>query len=159
MPNLLIVYYSRSGNTKKMADLVAEGARQVPGVSVTVQSVADTSPDQLLDAHAIIMGSPVYYGTMAAPLKALIDKSVMHHRKLDGKVGAAFTSSGADHGGNETTVLDIDKALLVHGMIIQGDPEGDHYGAVAVGSPDERAANSCRRMGKRVAQLTLKLFP
>ena len=158
MADVLVVYYSRSGNTRKMAEAVAEGAREVPGAKVSLQSVENTSPDHLLAAHAVIMGSPVYYGTMAAPLKTLIDSSVIHHRKLNGKVGAAFASSGADHGGNETTVLDILKALLIHGMIVQGDPEGDHYGAVAVGAPDERSLNSCRKMGKRVAQLALKLF-
>ena len=158
MAEVLIVYYSRSGNTRKMAEAVAEGVHEVPGVNVVVQSVEDTTPDHLLKAHAVIMGSPVYYGTMAGPLKTLIDNSVMHHRKLKGKVGAAFASSGAEHGGNETTVLDILKTLLVHGMILQGDPEEDHYGAIAVGLPDERSIKSCRNMGKRVAQLAVKLF-
>ena len=148
MAKVLIVYYSRSGNTAKMAEAVAEGARKV----------TDASPQDMFNADAVIMGSPVYYGTMAAELKKLIDDSIKFHRKLDGKVGAAFSSSGAEHGGSETTVLDILKALLVHGMVVQGDPEGDHYGSVAVGPPDERSKNSCRRMGERTARLAVKLF-
>ena len=141
-----------------MAEAVAEGVREVKGAQVEVRKTAETTPQDLLKADAIIMGSPVYYGTMAAELKKLIDESVKYHRKLDGKVGGAFASSGAEHGGNETTVLDIEKALLVHGMVVQGDPEGDHYGAVAVGAPDERSKNSCRRMGRRVAELAVKLL-
>jgi len=158
MAKILIVYYSRSGNTRTMAEAVAEGARKLPSAVVDLRPVADASPDHLLNADAVIMGSPVYYGTMAAPLKQLIDDSVKYHRRLNGKVGGAFASSGAEHGGNETTVLDIAKALLVHGMILQGDPEGDHYGAVAVGAPDERSLNSCRRMGERLAALAVRLF-
>ena len=158
MAKVLIVYYSRSGNTAKMAEAVAEGVRKVDGVSVEVRKVAEATPDDLYHADAVILGSPVYYGTMAAELKKLIDDSIKYHRKLDGKVGAAFCSSGAEHGGNETTVLDILKALLIHGMVIQGDPESDHYGSVAIDAPDERSKNSCRRMGERTARLAVKLF-
>jgi NAD(P)H dehydrogenase (quinone) len=99
----------------------------------------------------------VYYGTMAAELKKLIDESVKHHGKLVGKVGGAFASSGGPGGGNETTVLDILKAQLVHGMIVQGDSGGDHYGPIAVGAPDERSRKECRKLGKRAAELAVRL--
>lgn len=158
MAKILIVYYTRSGHTEQMAQSVAEGARSVKGAEVTVKKVADASPEDMLAADAIVMGSPVYYGTMAAELKRLLDDSVTYHRQLRGKVGGAFASSGAPHGGNETTVLDILRALLVHGMIVQGDPEGDHYGAVAVGAPDDRSKKSCHRMGRTVAELAARLF-
>ena len=118
MAKILIVYYTRSGHTEQMAQSVAEGARSVKGAEVTVKKVADASPEDMLAADAIVMGSPVYYGTMAAELKRLLDDSVTYHRQLRGKVGGAFASSGAPHGGNETTVLDILRALLVHGMIV-----------------------------------------
>jgi len=157
MASVLITFYSRSGNTEKMAEAVAAGARRVSGVEVEVRAVAEVGPDDLLKPEGIIMGSPVYYGTMAAELKTLIDESVKHHGKLIGKVGGAFASSGGPGGGNETTVLDIVKALLIHGMIVQGDAQGDHYGAIAVGAPDDRSRKECEKLGRRVAELAVKL--
>lgn len=111
----------------------------------------------MLVADGVIIGSPTYYGTMAAEIKQFIDESVKHHGALVGKVGAAFSSAGGPGGGAETTVLDILKALLIHGMIVQGDSRGDHYGPTAVGRPDERAAKECRRCGQKVAQLVKRL--
>ena len=157
MPKVLITYYSRSGNTEQLAQAVAAGAKQVKGAEVEVRPVEELSPDDLLEPDAIIMGSPVYYGTMAAELKSLIDQSVKHHGKLVGKVGGAFASSGGPGGGNETTVLDIIKAQLVHGMIVQGDSGGDHYGPIAVGAPDERSRKECQKLGRRVAELVTRL--
>jgi NAD(P)H dehydrogenase (quinone) len=157
MPDLLITYYTRSGSTQKMAEVVAAGAQEVQGVKVDVRPVSEVSPDDLLSYDGILMGSPVYYGTMAAEVKALIDESVKHHGKLTGKVGGGFASSGGPGGGNETTVLDIVKALLIHGMIVQGDAEGDHYGPIAVGAPDDRSQNECRRFGRRMAELVLRV--
>ena len=158
MPKVLICYYSRSGNTEKMAEAVAEGAKKVKGIEVELKKVEDTTPDDLVAADGVIMGSPVYYGTMAAELKKLIDDSVEHHGELAGKIGGAFASSGGPGGGNETTVLDILKALLVHGMIVQGTHAGDHYGPIAVGAPDERSKKECRKLGQAVANLTTRLF-
>ena len=102
------------------------------------------------------MGSPVYYGTMAAELKALIDESVAFHGKLSGKVGGAFATSANVGGGNETTVMDILKALLIHGMVVPGSAQGDHYGPVAIGEPDERARAECRKLGELVGRLTVE---
>lgn len=157
MAKMLICYYSRSGNTAKMAEEVAAGAREVTPVSVDLRPIGEVSPDALLNFDCIVIGSPVYYGTMAAEVKDLIDKSVKHHGKLTGKVGGAFASSGGPGGGNETTVLDIVKALLIHGMIVQGDAEGDHYGPIAVGAPDERSRAECRRFGRRMAELASRI--
>jgi len=155
---MLIIYHTRSGNTESMAEYVAEGARRVEGVSVDVRSVDAVKPDDLLEPDAIIIGSPVYFGTMAAEVKQLIDDSVVHFTRLDGKVGGAFTSSGGAHGGNETTALDILKALMVHGMVVKGVSGGAHYGPVAVGAADEDEAEECRRYGYDLAELTVKLF-
>lgn len=156
MAQVLIIYYSRSGNTAKMADIVAEGVRG-SGAKAIVKDVQKATVDELLEMDGVIIGSPTYYGTMAAEIKKFIDDSVKHHGKLVGKVGGAFTSSGGLAGGNETTVLDIAKALLIHGMIIPGNVEGDHYGAVAVGAPDKRSAEQCRILGKIVGDLCLRL--
>ena len=157
MPSLLIVYYTRSGNTEKMAQIVAEGARDAGGVEVTVKPVADTAIDDLLAFDGVVMGSPVYYGTMAAEVKQLIDESVEFHGRLEGKIGGAFSSSANVGGGNETTVLDILKALLIHGMVVPGSSSGDHYGPVAIGDVDERSRPECRKLGKMAAELAVKL--
>lgn len=157
MAQVLIVYYSRSGHTEEMAGLIAQGVRE-EGVETEIKRVQDTTLEDLQKADGIIMGSPTYYGVMAAELKKLIDESVKCHGKLEGKVGAAFASSGGPGGGNETTIMDILQAMLIHGMIVQGDHHGDHYGPIAVGAPDERSARECRRRGQRVAQLVKRLF-
>jgi NAD(P)H dehydrogenase (quinone) len=154
---ILVVYDSETGNTEKMAFAVAEGAKQVDGVDVNVKKVNQTKIEDLLSADGIIMGSPTYYGQMSAKLKTLIDESIRIHGKLEGKVGAAFTSSGGTASGAETTLLSILQAMLIHGMIIQGRPNTKHYGVAAVGSPDEKELKLCRELGKRTASLVIKL--
>lgn len=156
MALILVVYHSETGNTESMAELVAEGARQA-GAEVVLQSVAETDADELLGYDGIIAGTPTYYGLMSAPLKELLDESVKYHHQLAGKVGGAFTSAGNVGGGNETTILSILQAMLIHGMVVQGTSRGDHYGPVAVGAPDERAQTQCRELGKRVAELCQRL--
>ena len=157
MAKVLIVYYSRSGSTREMATLIGEGISSISNVDVEVKPVNETSVDNLLDVDGLIIGSPTYYGSMAAEVKKLIDDSVKYHGKFEGKVGGAFTSSGGRAGGNETTIMDILKALLVHGMIVQGSPNGDHYGPIAVGKPDERSKTMCIDYGKRIANLVRRL--
>ena len=156
MPRAIVIYYSKSGNTKKMAASVCEGLRK-EDVEVDLKDVKDVLASSLLKYSAIIIGSPTYYGAMAAQIKQLFDDSVEFHGKLDGKIGAAFSSSINIAGGNETTILGILNAMLIHGMIIQGDPQGDHYGAVGIDEPDTRATKQCMRMGSRVAKLLKRL--
>ncbi len=156
MSRILVVYHSSGGNTEQMARLVAEGARDA-GADVELKSVEDTLADELLDYDGIIAGSPTYYGLMSAPLKALFDDSVRYHGKLAGKVGGAFASAANIGGGNETAILSILNAMLVHGMVVQGTAEGDHYGPVSIGAPDERVAHQCRALGARVAGLADRL--
>lgn len=157
MAKALVIYYSESGNTKKMAQHVVEGIKK-EGVEALIKDVKDASPEELLKFDAIIVGSPTYYGTMSAQIKKLLDESVRFHGKLEGKVGAAFSSSANIGGGNETTILDILNAMLIHGMIVRGDSQGGHYGPVAIGSPDARAIKECLRLGSKVAKLTKQLF-
>jgi NAD(P)H dehydrogenase (quinone) len=159
MPSLLVTYHTRSGNTERMAHCVVQGARSVAGVDVHQLPVAEVTPDELLKHDAIIIGSPVYYGTMAAEVKQLLDDSVVHHGRLAGKVGGAFATCGVAGGGSETTVLDILKSLLVHGLVIEGDSGGPHYGPVAVGAPEQAQERHCEKLGARVAHLTKRLFP
>jgi len=158
MVNVLIIYDSRTGNTEKAAFLVAEGARKVEGVNCIVKRIDETTMDDLLNADGIIIGSPTYYGGMSAKIKDLIDKSVEIHGKLEGKVGAAFTTSGGTATGAETTMLSIIKALLIHGMIIKGNPEDKHYGLAIVGAPEsEEDKEACREFGFMIADLTRKI--
>jgi len=154
---ILVVYDSKTGNTAKMATAVAEGAKAVEGTQVTVQRVEATTLADLQGADGLILGSPTYYGEMSATLKDLIDRSVDLHGKLEGKVGAAFTSSGGVASGAETTLLSILQTLLVHGMIVQGRSRSGHYGAAAVGAPDEAEQQSCRDLGERTARLVAQL--
>jgi len=156
MAKVIVIYYSRTGNTKKMAELVVEGIKKEE-VETVLKDVKDVDADELLKYDALVIGSPTYYGTMSSEIKKLLDDSVKFHGRLEGKVGAAFASSANVAGGNETTILDILNAMLIHGMIIQGDPQGDHYGAVAIGAPDARATKECVRLGSRVARLVKEI--
>ena len=157
MAKILIVYYSRTGNTRKMAELVGEGARGEK-VDVTVKDVSEVKAETLLEYDVIIIGSPTYYGSMAYEIKKLLDESVRFHGKLEGKIGGAFSSAANIGGGNETTILDILNGMLIHGMIIQGTSKGDHYGPVSIGAPDVRVQNQCKALGRRMAVLAKRLF-
>jgi len=111
----------------------------------------------LVEADGIILGSPTYYGLISGRLKTLVDRSVKVHGKLEGKVGAAFTSSGGTASGAETTLLSMIQALLIHGMIVQGRAHAKHYGAAAVGAPKKSDLRSCMDLGKRTASLVMRL--
>jgi NAD(P)H dehydrogenase (quinone) len=157
MSKILIIYFSKTGNTKKMAEVIYEEINSDKEIDVEIKSVEEVNIDELLKADGIIIGSPTYYGSMSWEIKKLFDDSVKFHGALDGKVGAAFTSSGNIAGGNETTIMDIIKAMLIHGMIVYGDPAKDHYGPVAITDPDDRAKNQCIRLAQRVTSLVKKL--
>lgn len=157
MVKVLVCYFSKSGHTERMAREIAEGSRAA-GAEVDLKPVGEVDPRGLIDYDAVVMGSPTQYGTMSAEAKELIDRSVVLHGSLEGRVGGAFTSSGQRAGGNETTVLDILKAWLIHGMVVLGTSGEDHYGPVAIGEPDDDSIKSCRSYGERVARLTQDLF-
>jgi NAD(P)H dehydrogenase (quinone) len=139
-----------------MAEIIAR-AMNNEDLATECKSVDKVKPEQLLEYDAIVVGSPTYYGLMASPIKMLFDDIVSWHGQLDGKVGAAFTSSANIGGGNETTIMGIIEAMLISGMVVQGDPQGDHYGPVSIGKPDKRVQDQCRRRGQRIAELTKKL--
>ncbi|MFO8009227.1 MAG: NAD(P)H-dependent oxidoreductase [Dehalococcoidia bacterium] len=158
MPTVLIVYDSRSGNTAKMAAAVGEGARE-SGVEVNIKSVEQATPDDLAAADGIILGSPNHFGSMSEKMKAFINDSIKVRKKLEDKVGAAFTSGGAVGGGVETTLFSLIQAMMIHSMIIVGDPmeATGHYGAVGIGSPDGRSSETCHKLGKRVGDFVKRL--
>lgn len=157
MIRVLVLYDSWGGNTEKMALAVMEGIAEVEEVEAVLKKVDDVNLDDLEGADGIIVGSPTFYGLMSGKLKALFDKSVQIHGKLAGKVGGAFTSSGGNASGAETTLLSILDAMLIHGMIVQGRHEHEHYGAAALGAPDKKAIESCKQLGKNVTELTVRL--
>ncbi|MBN2180632.1 MAG: flavodoxin family protein [Sedimentisphaerales bacterium] len=152
----IVIYYSRSGNTKEMAEIIAKAMNEAD-LPTECKSVSDVTPVDVFSYDAIVIGSPTYYGQMAGPIKSLIDDLVSRHGQLDGKIGAAFSSSANIGGGNETTIMGIIEAMLISGMIVQGDPQGDHYGPVSIGKPDKRVEKQCTRRGCRIAELTNKL--
>lgn len=156
MAKVLVVYYSRTGNTEKMAQIITDTLKD-NGIEVVMKRVQDTAVEELLAYDGIISGSPTYYGSMEWEMKKFIDESVKFHGKLDGKCAAAFTSAGGLAGGNETNINDMLHAWLIHGMIIQGNPNGDHYGPVAINSPDARAEKQCRIHAERFAALVKKI--
>ncbi len=151
MSKILIVYYSRAGNTKKLAEAIAQGVLEGKGIP-EIKSVIDIDISDVPEYDGIIAGSPVYYGSMAAELKRFFDESVVIRRKLVNKVGAAFTTGAHRTGGKETTLLSILQAMLINGMIIVGDPleTGGHYGAAG---SDEIGQKEGHALGKRVAEL------
>jgi len=152
----IVIYYSRSGNTKQMAEIIAKGMNEA-GLATECKSVDKVRSEDVFGYDAIVVGSPTYYGHMAGPIKQLFDDLVSRHGQLDGKIGAAFSSAANIGGGNETTIMGIIEAMLISGMVVQGDPQGDHYGPVSIGRPDDRVERQCVRRGQRIAELTKKL--
>ena len=126
---------------------------------MVLKPVGEATLDDLTGADGIVLGSPTHFGGMSDRMKAFLDESVKVRRRLEGKVGAAFTSSGHFSGGNETALLSMLQALLIHGMIVVGDPieTGGHYGVASVGAPDQEALQACRALGRRVATVASRL--
>ncbi|MDT8407777.1 MAG: NAD(P)H:quinone oxidoreductase [Methylococcales bacterium] len=190
MTSVLILYYSRDGATKAMAQHIARGAEQVTGVDAMLRTVPDistvceqTAPtipdtgapyatlDDLKHCSGLALGSPTRFGNMAAPLKHFLDgtTSAWFSGALAGKPAGVFTSTGSQHGGQETTLLSMMVPLLHHGMMIVGLPYtepalmrttsgGTPYGPSHVaGSGNapltEEEKTLCKALGVRLATL------
>jgi NAD(P)H dehydrogenase (quinone) len=156
---VLVLYYSRGGNTRKLAEQVAEGIRSVAGVEAVLKSTQEVTKEDFTGAAGIVAGSPVYFGVMAADLKRIFDEFVGIRSKIENKVGAAFASSAFWAGGNETTIMSILQCMLIYGMIIVGDPMSatGHYGAASVAAPNEKDSEIAQKLGARVAELCKRL--
>lgn len=156
---ILILYYSKGGNTRKVAERIAEGIQSISGVKALLKSTQEVKKEDFVDSAGVIAGSPVYFGVMAWDLKRVFDEYVVIRRKMENKVGAAFATSGDPSGGKETTMISIIQCLLIYGMIVVGDPmeATGHYGVACVGAPDERTSENARKLGRRVAELCMKL--
>ena len=156
---VLILYYSKGGNTRKLAERIAEGVNSVSGVEAHLKLTQEVTKDDFLDSAGIIAGSPVYFGAMAWDLKRIFDEYVGIRKKVENKVGAAFATSGDLSGGKETTMISIIQCMLIYGMIVVGDPmeATGHYGVACVGALDDKASENARKLGKRVAELCKRL--
>jgi NAD(P)H dehydrogenase (quinone) len=162
---VLVVYHSETGNTEQMAQSVAEGARSMEGVEVLLLSVDEVSADQLIEADAIIVGSPVYNANVTPEISAFIASWPFDGQPLKDKIGAAFVTAGGISAGEEIVQMNILQSMLVFGMIVVGGPDWTQpFGASAVtGEPsfevDEQNKISDQfidkgyQLGERVAKL------
>ncbi len=147
MAKLMIIYYSRTGNTKEMAEEVTKGARVVEGVEVVCKEVDEATSEDLLSSAGIILGSPTYFRQMAAELKSFIDKTIDVYGQLKGRVGGVFSSSGSPEDG-EKCLISLSEVLDCHGVAVLGK-------VLAVVTPGEREREECRKLGEMVARRIL----
>ena len=153
------MYFSKTGNTKKLAQMIVKGVKEEKNVECILKVAKNVTKDDFLSNDAIIAGSPVYFGTMAAELKDVFDRYVGIRKKMGDKVGAAFVTAGDESGGKETTIMSIIQAFLIYGMIIVGDPldATGHYGVACTGTPNKKTEENAIKLGRRVAKLVIKL--
>jgi NAD(P)H dehydrogenase (quinone) len=197
MAKVLVLYYSSYGHIETMANAVAEGARS-SGASVDVKRVLETAPaevakaayfkldqaapiaviDDLGNYDAIIIGCPTRFGRMASQMTTFLDQAggLWASGKLNGKIGGAFTSSAAQHGGQETTLFSIITNLLHFGLAVVGLPYsfqgqmtldeivgGSPYGATTIAGsqgqrqPSKIELDGARFQGKHIATMAAKL--
>lgn len=198
MAKVLVLYYSSYGHIETMAHAIADGARSA-GATVAVKRVPETVPEdiargahfkldqdapvatvnELADYDAIIVGTGTRFGRMSSQLAAFLDQAggLWARGALNGKVGAAFTSSATQHGGNETTLFSIITNLLHFGMTIVGLPYshggqmsmdeivgGAPYGATTIAGgdgsrqPSQIELDGARHQGEIVAKTAAKIF-
>lgn len=156
---IAIVYYSKTGNTQKVADLIAEGSKQIKDVEVKCMSIEAIDNEFLAEAKAVIFGSPTIAGTFAWQLKQWLDGA----KNLGGKLGAVFATANYVGGGAEVAELAMIGELLVKGMLIyaSGAAEGQpfiHYGVVCIQDGDEGQKERARIFGQRIAKKAVELF-
>lgn len=156
---ILVLYFSKGGNTRRLAEAVVRGVEAVDGVKAVLKSTDTVTKDDFADSHGIIAGSPVYFGGMAAQLKQVFDEFISLRKQMEDTVGAAFATSADPTGGKETTMFSIIQAMLIYGMIIVGDPMSatGHYGVACVGAPDNKKEKDAEKLGERVANLARRL--
>ncbi|WP_158802908.1 MULTISPECIES: NAD(P)H:quinone oxidoreductase [unclassified Acidisoma] len=197
MAKVLVLYYSTYGHIERMAEAVAEGAREA-GAEVAIRRVPETVPEaaatanhfklnqaaqvanieELADYDAIIIGSATRFGRITSQMASFLDQAggLWMRGALNGKVGAAFTSTGTQHGGQETTLFSLITNLLHFGMVVVGLPYsfagqmkldeitgGSPYGASTIAGtdgsrqPSENELAGARFQGKHVAEVAAKL--
>lgn len=157
---ILVLYDSASGNTAAMAKFVVEGIKTVDRIEVRLRSVDQASAEDVIWCDGIAVGSPTNMGLMSWKMKRFWDEVMISQwMKIDGKIGCAFSSSGAWGGGSEIACQSILTVLVNFGFLVFGvtDYVGKlmtpHYGAVTAREPrSDEAQDACRKLGKRLAE-------
>jgi NAD(P)H dehydrogenase (quinone) len=148
---LLVVYYTGTGNTKRMAEEIGKGAEQL-GVNVQTKSVEECELSDLAEADGIVMGSPTYFSNVAWQMKKLIDESITLYRKehqLRGKVGGCFTSSGTRRDGKDCVrMLELTLGLHHKLKMLPGIIR-------ASGDREEEISKMCQEYGTKIAKQIL----
>lgn len=158
--NILVLFHSNSGNTRRMAELVAEGAGQLSGTDVRLKDISEATHTDLEWCDGIALGSPTNYGSVSWQMKQWWDQQPIENwGKRDGRIGCVFSSAGAWGGGQEWTCMTLLSILMNYGFLVFGltDYTGvkfsAHYGAITAGPPvADREQDACRRLGLRLAE-------
>jgi NAD(P)H dehydrogenase (quinone) len=166
MTNILVLYHSNTTNTQRMAELVAEGAKQRDDAEVRLRSIAEADHTDLDWCDGIALGSPTNYGCVSWQMKQWWDEQPIENwGQRDGKIGCVFTSAGAWGGGQEWTCMALMSILINYGFLVFGLTDycgiqfTAHYGAISAGAPrDERVQQACRRLGLRLAEWTASMI-
>ena len=119
MARVLVVYHSRTGNTRAMAQAVAEGVKEVAGVDVVLKEAEQVSVSDLIGADALAFGSPTYFSYMAGVLKGILDEAYLSRSQMRGKPFVAFASGG---GGQIRSVVGVNYSCLLTTIIFAGSP-------------------------------------
>ncbi|MBU2493490.1 MAG: flavodoxin domain-containing protein [Bacteroidetes bacterium] len=159
MRNILILYDSNSGNTKKMAEYVKLGAEENENSTVKILHVDQASAEDINWCDGISVGTPTQMGIISWKMKKFWDEIGDEcWGKIDGKIGCAFSSSGGWGGGAEITCMSILTVLMNYGFLVFGvtDYVADkftlHYGAVTAGEPrEQKEIDACIKLGKKLS--------
>lgn len=173
---ILVAYYSVDGHTQAMAAAVARGAQSVNGARVKLLAVKDAKADDVLEADAIIVGSPVYNANIAPQVQEFINGWPFNDAPLKDKLGAAFVTAGGLSAGEELAQMSILRSMLIFGMVVAGGPQWQSaFGASAIVAEDPSGQPSDKdrareagfiepyylqkgeALGKRIAELAIKL--
>jgi NAD(P)H dehydrogenase (quinone) len=160
MGKILVQYYSKTGRTQQMAELVACGAADLAGIEVRLKPVSESTVEDLFWMDGIALGAPTHLGSIPWELKRFWDEvSGTVWGKIDGKFGCAFSSAGGLGGGPELTCLGLLTILMNYGILAFGVTDYVaplrtlHYGAALPGAPRNQAEKDiCLRLGRRLAE-------
>jgi len=164
--NVLIAFYSKTAHTQSLAEEVAKGAMAIPGVQVVLKSIAQTTTKDLLDADAIIIGSPVYNANLAPEVVQFISEWPFEGNPLKDKIGAAFVTAGGISAGEELAQVNLLHSMLIFGMmVVGGDDWTSPFGASAITNEgvfkteklDKIFLQKGFTLGKRIATIALKM--
>ena len=164
--NILITYYSKTAHTQSLAEEVAKGASSIPGVQVVLKKIDQTTTKDLLNADAIIVGSPVYNANIAPEVVQFMSTWPFEGNPLKDKIGAAFVTAGGISAGEELAQVNILQSMLVFGMIVVGGNDWTSaFGASAITNEgvfktaqlDKIFLQKGFTLGKRVATIAKKM--